>query len=166
MRLTSSKGFTLIEILMVLILIAILAAVGVNSFVDFRDKAREAALRSNLSALRAAISSHTAQLILRCGSDAASFPKAASIAGNDITTGSSGCTTGEVSAENRRFTQGGVPQNPWSSTATTVTACTTTGCNKADGTNCTGGATTGSDNWCYNEATGDIWLDRDTYKSY
>ena len=41
------KGFTLIELLVVVAIIGILAAVGVNTFTGFQEKAKKAALKAN-----------------------------------------------------------------------------------------------------------------------
>lgn len=176
------QGFTLIEILMVLILIAVLAAVALNSFINFKTEAKDAALRSNLASLRAAIAAQYSQMQLRCGSSAGKFPTIASIEANDVTNNyqaadpsavaspllHNGCdpdpATGEVKVlSERTFVQGGIPANPWAPTAD-ATPNDIIPCSAGDG--CTkvkacDGTTTYTDNWCYNEATGEIWSDSD-----
>ncbi|HYE71057.1 MAG TPA: prepilin-type N-terminal cleavage/methylation domain-containing protein [Aquabacterium sp.] len=49
------RGFTLIELLVVLAAVALLLGVAAPRYVEHVDRAREAALRSNLAALRDAI---------------------------------------------------------------------------------------------------------------
>lgn len=49
-------GFTLLELLIVIGIIGVLAAVSVVKFIQLIDKAREAATKANLGALRASVS--------------------------------------------------------------------------------------------------------------
>jgi len=161
MKSLSQRGFTLIEILMVLVLVAVLSAVALNAFINFRTEARDAALRSDLAALRAGIASQYAQMQLRCGTNPGVFPAKASLTANNIADGSSTCTTTMVTiAAERAFVQGRIPDNPWDSPLSNViTACAD--CVRGDATYCDGTGTA-TEAWCYNAATGEIWADSAT----
>lgn len=68
----SSSGFTMIELLIVTVLIAILGATAFPQFLDFRNEAKLAVLNSNLSAMRVGIQNQRQQAMLRCGASMAS----------------------------------------------------------------------------------------------
>lgn len=55
----SEAGFTLLELIVVMTIIAILATLAVPSFVDAIRSAREAVLREDLHVMRSAIDSYT-----------------------------------------------------------------------------------------------------------
>lgn len=57
----ASGGFTLFEILIVIAIIAILAAVAISEFQDDRQKAKESAAKGNLRLLRTAIELYAAE---------------------------------------------------------------------------------------------------------
>ena len=52
-----SKGFTLVELLAVVVILAILAGVAIPRFIDYRDRAREAACKGVLGGVRAGLAS-------------------------------------------------------------------------------------------------------------
>lgn len=162
---TNQKGFTLIEILMVVMLVAILAAVSIPQFIDFRVDAKNAAVNSAVGTLRTAIVNQYAQTMLRCAKPAGTFATAAQLTANDITSGTGApCTTTQITGiPDRQFVAtAAIPDNPWSggTVKNSVTACTgaTTGCDPADATDCLGAAyTTASSGWCYDSSNGKIW---------
>jgi prepilin-type N-terminal cleavage/methylation domain-containing protein len=155
------SGFTLIEILMVLLLIAILTALGITQFTNFSTEAKNNTVKSNLKILRNAIATQNSQMRLRCNITSTAWPALAAITGNDITAGGQ-CTVVQVgNPADRVFVQGGIPINSWGSTGVnTVNQCTGGGCT-ARNTQCVGGgARAGTDDgWCYDVNTGDIWAD-------
>jgi prepilin-type N-terminal cleavage/methylation domain-containing protein len=62
-----SKGFTLIELMMVIVITGTLVALAVPQFLDFRKEAKVGALKQNLAAMRSSFKTHTQQAMLRCG---------------------------------------------------------------------------------------------------
>ncbi len=163
MKKTNQKGFTLIEMMMVIMLVAILAAVAIPQFVDFRTDAKNAAVNSSLGALRTALAVQTGQMLLRCSAPSGTYPTNAQFTGNDITIGASPCTAAMVPVvAERAFVPNQLPDNPWSgSTAASkrvVAACGgATGCARS-GTNCAGAAYSSADGgWCYDASKGTVW---------
>jgi len=65
--LKNQEGFTLIELVIIIILIGVLAAIAIPRYVDLRDNAIRAAAQATLDAGRAAVSLDFADQVLNTG---------------------------------------------------------------------------------------------------
>ena len=136
MKLSSSRtsGFTLVELVIVIIVLGVLAAVAIPRFFDFTTDARQSACKGALGGVRSAIANYYAWSGTPEGGGASTFPALADLA-----------TPGSVMAQQ-------IPDNPYSTSA--VKNAIVAGAVK--GTPVTPGTTGG---WCYNAATGEFWAD-------
>ncbi len=65
-KIKSTQAFTMIELLTVMLLVSILSAIAIPSFLDFKRDGKIASLRQNLNAIRVGVKNQMQQILLRC----------------------------------------------------------------------------------------------------
>lgn len=132
---SQQKGFTLVELVIVITVLGVLAAVAVPKFFDFAGDSKQAACKAALGGVRAAIANYYSYTATPAGGGSASYPTLVQLT-----------TAGTV------MSTAGIPNNPYSSATSrnAVIAGTSKGTPETDGTD--GG-------WCYKAATGEFWAD-------
>lgn len=128
-KISAKSGFTLVELVIVIVVLGILSAVAVPRFIDFSGDAKVAATKGALGGVRSAVSNYYAFSATPSGGGTAAYPSLVELQ-----------TAGVVMAQT-------IPDNPYATGAVKnlVVAGTTKG--TAD--------TAGS--WAYNAATGEFW---------
>ncbi len=125
----NQKGFTLIELVMIIVILGILAAVAIPKYQDLSSEAKEAAGRSALGSLRSGITIYYANQAVTTG--IAIWPALDSLA-----------TSGIVMAQ-------AIPKNPYQLSANAPDSIVT-GVTKGTIVGTRGG-------WAYEATTGEIW---------
>ncbi len=131
----NERGFTLIELILVIVVLAIMAAVAIPKFIDIRGDAKKSAVQGALGGVRSAIANYKATQITK--SQLPEIPALVS-----LTDGTS-------------VLDGPIPDNPYSTQATKNTVEDAQAANGAKGTAGCGNSSTKG--WCYRPDTGQFW---------
>ena len=131
----NERGFTLIELILVIVVLAIMAAVAIPKFIDIRGDAKKSAVQGALGGVRSAIANYKATQITK--SQLPEIPALVSL--TDGTT----------------VLDGTMPDNPYSTTAVKNEVEDVPG--TAKGTLACGNGSTKA--WCYNssQTSGAFW---------
>jgi len=135
----NKKGFTLVEILIVVVILGILAAIVIPQFTDASTQSKVSSCQTTLSSLRSQI-----ELFKIQHNDT---PPALATFAADMTTETekdSAATAGDDSGNEVGPYIQQVPFNPWSATTPQLVSDFAGGCNV--------------EGWVYDETTGDIWV--------
>ena len=142
MRKTMAKGFTLVEILIVVVILGILAAIVVPQFTNAADDARNGNVRTQTSTLENQIELYAAQ-------NGGSYP-----------------TLAELQADWGVLVTGGfikeMPKNPFAPAANNTDVTTMTAANSA-AADAVAAAGDGTEGWFYDASTGFIRASGATY---
>ena len=134
MRLSNKSGFTLVELVIIIVVLGILAAIAIPKYQDISSDAKEAACRSALGGLRSGITIYYANQAVQTGT--AIWPALDSLQ-----------TIGTVMEQE-------IPRNPY---------CTDTQYPDSVVLGATKGVVVGTTcGWAYNPATGEIWPNTNT----
>ena len=160
----NKKGFTLIELVMVILLLGILAAIAIPNFIDFRTEAKNAAAQGGLGAMRAAVAIATAAIALKedPSNSTPKYPTILEMQANAFN-GSHPVLTA-LSTINRKILDDaeGVPRNPWSLSTIPVTQMNSIwDCSALTKTFLRSTADELDFGWCYNQTTGQICANSD-----
>jgi prepilin-type N-terminal cleavage/methylation domain-containing protein len=109
-----ASGFTLVELVMVILLLSVLAAVAIPNFIDFRKDAKDGATKGSLGAVRSAITIARAAINLKEDPTVPTpkYPTAREMWANAFT-----ASHPNLSGTNILDPAAGVPKNPWTTSS-------------------------------------------------
>ncbi|MEA2031427.1 MAG: prepilin-type N-terminal cleavage/methylation domain-containing protein [candidate division Zixibacteria bacterium] len=126
----NQSGFTLIELVIIIVVLGILAAVAIPKYQDISSDAKEAACRSALGGLRSGITIFYANTAVQTGT--ATWPALSELRGTDVMAR-------------------GIPMNPYASISDSADDI-------FDGSALTkGDSITSNAGWVYKASTGELW---------
>lgn len=126
----NQKGFTLIELVIIIVILGILAAVAIPKYQDLSSDAKEASCRGSLGGLKSGITIFYANTAVTTGT--ASWPLLKELRGTDVMAH-------------------GIPKNPYATNPDSAD-------DVFDGSSLKkGDSITSNAGWVYNEKTGEIW---------
>jgi general secretion pathway protein G len=157
MTVKSRNAFTLIEVLIVVVIMAVLAATIIPQFSTSTKDARESNLKYNLQSLRTQIELYKVQ---HAGALPDGTLNLKQLTSATDTTGVVS-TNGQVDATHPfgPYVQGAIPQQPFS-TSNTVRLDTGMAGTTPTATAAPGGG------WIYRASTGEIWIDHPSYVTW
>jgi prepilin-type N-terminal cleavage/methylation domain-containing protein len=136
MKRRSERGFTLIELVIVIVILGILAGVAIPKFFNLSDDAKKAATKGALGGLRSGVANFYAKSAVAPGATAA-WPTVAQLTTADTVMASA------------------IPDNPYDTDGTPN--------HVVDATGQTQGAVVGaSGGWAYNPTNGKLWANTNT----
>jgi MSHA pilin protein MshA len=131
----NQRGFTLIELIIVMVVLGIMAALAIPKFLDIRGDAQKAAVQGALGGVRSAIANYYGKQVSSTGTG--SYPATALLI--DTTT----------------VMDGPIPNNPYDTTDPKNTVFATADSGATPRTvPCTGSL---GQSWCYNLTNGRFW---------
>lgn len=171
MRRTKERGFTLVELIIVIIILGILAALGIPQFIDSTKDAEESTLSGDVAVLRNAIALYYHQ-------HSATYPGAVKVDGTGTATAAADNPVafvdqltkytdkdGKVSAALDRanypygpYLVNGMIVNPTDSASTSVVLDSTAAIAAGD--------VTAAGGWLFNKQTGEVRPNNTTYLTY